>query len=353
MTAGPSRALLPACLASALLALLVVAPSADAHACYLVVNNSTNACDRHGPDGDMIAKGVTASPLVALALGGLLAAPLVAMPARRLLEKRHAFLSARLESAAEAYARDYLPLVLRAGLGAALLAGGLSGSFLSPLAPRAVGFLFAIAGAMLLLGLATRWAALAAAGYFLGALPGTPSLLGNLEALVMALVLSFWLPAGKPSLDDWLAEARGLPARGFEAPRVALALRFGLAAALAYGAFAEKLLDPHVMARVATEHGLAGKLGLPAESWVVLVGAGELAFATALLLGFETRATALAFALTALAMTVSLGESLAVHATLVAAALALALSGPGGFELRVRAEIVAPDGLSARAPRAP
>lgn len=329
-------------LPAVLLLLVVPLPTAHAHACYLLVNDSAAECPREGPDGELLARGVTASPLVPLALGGLVAAPLLAFPARRLLERRHAFLAARLRDAADAYARDFLPLVIRAGLGAALLAGGLSGAFLSPLAPRAIGFAFAAAGALLLLGLATRWAALAAAGYFFGALPGTPALLGNLEALVMALVLAFWLPPGKPSLDDYLREARGLAARSFDEARVALALRFGLAAALAYGAFAEKLLDPHVMARVATEHGMAGKLGLPAESWVVLVGAGELAFAVALLLGFETRATALAFALTALAMTVTLGESLAVHATLVAAALALALSGPGGFELRVRAEITSP-----------
>ncbi len=148
-------------------------------------------------------------------------------------------------------------------------------------------------------------------------------------------------------MDDWLREARGAsaPAARLDA-RALLALRLGLAAALAYGALAEKLLAPAVMARAADAQGLSGFLGLSGAGWAALVGVGELALAVALLAGVEARIAALALTVSAGVMGVLFRENLALHATLLAGAVTLALGGGGAFTLRVTARLELPDARS-------
>jgi uncharacterized membrane protein YphA (DoxX/SURF4 family) len=191
------------------------------------------------------------------------------------------------------------PTVLGLHVGIALLATALLGVVFSPnlrpnddLLGRAILVVEAMCGLMLLLGLATRGAAVLLA--LLGIVAMQPftfeSILENVQMLGVALFF-FIVGRGPLSLD----RVRGVrpPLRHDEAPTWALALlRLCLGFSIAFGALTEKLLDPGLAQALLNERpflNFARPFGLGDPQFAYLAGLTELVIGVVVLSGQLTR----------------------------------------------------------------
>ena len=167
------------------------------------------------------------------------------------------------------------PLVLGVHLGIALIVAAILGMLFVPslrVEPDAFGFALLVAeaacGVLLLLGFATRGAALALA--MLGVVAMAPfnfeSILEQVHILGAAIFL-FIIGRGAVSIDRAFGGRRALPVP--EAPAAALTLlRVCMGVGIAFGALTEKLLDPGLANALLTERpylnvvaGLGGSNG--------------------------------------------------------------------------------------------
>ncbi len=191
------------------------------------------------------------------------------------------------------------PLVLGVHVGIALIVAALLGMVFVPslrVAPDAFGFALlaaeAVCGILLLLGFATRVAAVALA--LLGVMAMAPftfeSILEQVHILGAAIFL-FITGRGAVSIDRLFGAHRALPVA--EAPLAALTLlRICMGVGIAFGALTEKLLDPGLAGALLTERPylnvLAG-LAVPNDQFAYLAGVVELVIGLVIISGQLTR----------------------------------------------------------------
>ncbi|MGH2491284.1 MAG: hypothetical protein ACRDF9_07220 [Candidatus Limnocylindria bacterium] len=191
------------------------------------------------------------------------------------------------------------PLVLGVHVGPALIAAAALGMLFVPslrVERDAFGFALlaveAACGFLLLLGFATRAAAVALA--LLGVVAMQPfnfeSILEQVHILGVAIFL-FITGRGALSIDRVFRQQRALPV--MEAPAVALTLlRVCMGVGIAFGALTEKLLDPALAGALLTERPylnvLAG-LGVADGQFVYLAGLVELVIGIVVVSGQLTR----------------------------------------------------------------
>jgi uncharacterized membrane protein YphA (DoxX/SURF4 family) len=191
------------------------------------------------------------------------------------------------------------PLALRIALGAALLAAAVAGWLFVPSLPvdrDAAGFAVlgveALCGALVLVGLFTRYAAVLLA--LLGAVAMFPfnveSILEQVHILGIAVFL-FIVGPGAVSLDARRKAHRALPLD--EAPSAALnLLRVAMGFGIAYGALTEKLLNPALAEALLADKpflNVLRGLGVSDPVFVWLAGVTELAIGIVILSGQITR----------------------------------------------------------------
>lgn len=191
------------------------------------------------------------------------------------------------------------PFVLGVHVGIALIAAAALGMLFVPslhVAPDLFGFALlvveALCGILLLLGFATRPAALALA--LLGVVAMAPfhfeSILEQVHILGIAIFL-FLTGRGAVSIDRIFGRHRALPVP--EAPAAALTLlRVCMGVGIAFGALTEKLLDPDLANALLTDRPylnvLAG-LGVPNGQFAYLAGLVELVVGVVIVSGQVTR----------------------------------------------------------------
>ncbi|HVR88006.1 MAG TPA: hypothetical protein VHG53_00495 [Candidatus Limnocylindria bacterium] len=191
------------------------------------------------------------------------------------------------------------PLVLGLHVGAALCVAAIAGILFTPnLRPnddvlgRAILVIEAMCGVMLLLGLATRAAAVLLVS--LGILALQPftfeSIFENVHILGIAMFF-FIVGRGPVSLD----RVRGIrpPIRHAEAPAAALALlRLALGLGIAFSALTEKLLDPGLAQALLDQRpflNVGRAFGLGDPQFAYLVGVTELTIGVVIVSGQLTR----------------------------------------------------------------
>jgi uncharacterized membrane protein YphA (DoxX/SURF4 family) len=191
------------------------------------------------------------------------------------------------------------PLVLGVHLGIALIVAAALGMLFVPslrVEPDAFGFALlgveAVCGILLLLGFATRAAAVALA--LLGVVAMQPfsfeSILEQIHILGAAIFL-FIAGRGAMSIDRVFGHHRALPVQ--QAPAAALMLmRVCMGIGIAFGALTEKLLDPGLAGALLAERPylnvLAG-LGLSNGQFAYLAGLTELVIGLVIISGQLTR----------------------------------------------------------------
>lgn len=274
------------------------------------------------------------SPLQEAANIGILAAAVLVIALCYLAEKRIGWVTEKIKffrGRSRTY-HEFIPLMLRVGVGLALIGAGSTGHLISPAASSSewVGFVQILTGFLLVSGLLVAPATLCALVLYIAAIVGHPQLLGSLElpAAVLAFVL---LGVSKPGFDDLLnIPSLALP-EGFK-KYVPLILRLGLGGALLAMSFYEKLLNPHLFAEVAERH-LMQYVPLSASMWTLSVGLTELLVALALLLGLRTRfVSTITLAMLALSFFV-FQEDVFAHVTLFATLASLILLGGGAYSI--------------------
>jgi uncharacterized membrane protein YphA (DoxX/SURF4 family) len=191
------------------------------------------------------------------------------------------------------------PLALRIALGAALLAAAAAGWLFVPSLPTepdAAGFAVlgveALCGALILVGLLTRYAAVLLA--LLGAVAMFPfnleSILEQVHILGIAVFL-FIVGPGAVSLDARRKAHRALPHD--EAPSAALTLlRVAMGFGIAYGALTEKLLNPALAEALLADKpflNVLRGLGVSDPVFVWLAGVTELTIGIVIISGQITR----------------------------------------------------------------
>lgn len=191
------------------------------------------------------------------------------------------------------------PLVLGLHVGPALIAAAVLGMLFVPslrVERDAFGYALlaveAACGILLLLGLATRWAAVALA--LLGVVAMQPfsfeSILEQVHILGIAIFL-FITGRGEVSIDRVLRRQRALRAR--EAPAVALTLlRVCMGVGIAFGALTEKLLDPALAGALLAERPFLNVLaafGVTDGQFAYLAGLVELVIGVVIISGQVTR----------------------------------------------------------------
>ena len=191
------------------------------------------------------------------------------------------------------------PLVLGAHVGPALIAAAVLGLLFVPslrVERDELGYaLLAVEGAcgfLLLLGLATRWAAVALA--LLGVVAMQPfsfeSILEQVHILGIAIFL-FITGRGEVSIDRVFRQQRALQVR--EAPAVALSLlRICMGVGIAFGALTEKLLDPALAGALLADRpflNVLAAVGLTNGQFAYLAGLVELVIGIVIISGQLTR----------------------------------------------------------------
>jgi len=199
----------------------------------------------------------------------------------------------------------YAPLALGLHLGLALVVAAIVGILFAPAknlevgSENVFGFLIltaeAMCGLMIVLGLATRAAAILLA--LLGLIAMVPfsveSILEQVHIFGIAIFL-FLVGRGPLSLD----RVRGVtpPVTGAEIPRASLTLlRVMLGFAVFYGALTEKLLNPGLAEALLAERPylnvtrLVGPLALPDSQFAFLAGATELVIGAVIVSPWVTR----------------------------------------------------------------
>jgi uncharacterized membrane protein YphA (DoxX/SURF4 family) len=293
---------------------------------------------------------VLADPVHAALLGG--GATTVAVAAVGYLRVRpFARDLAALRAALSDY-RDLLPWLLRISFGMALVGAGFSGYYFSPAVAVGARLPLVALGFLLLFGLATRAAALAALALYLVALPGTPRLLLAQEYVGGLLAVALLGP-GRPSADHVLsqvADAEGTwygrvdPVSGL-ARRVRertdpwrrylpTLVRATLGLNFAYLGVVEKLLRPGPALSVVAKYDLTAVVPVDPGLWVVGAGLAELAVGAALLAGLFTRAAAgVAFGLFTTTLFALPDDPVLAHLTLFGLVSVLVVTGSGPLSL--------------------
>jgi uncharacterized membrane protein YphA (DoxX/SURF4 family) len=191
------------------------------------------------------------------------------------------------------------PLVLGVHVGPALIvAAALGMLFVPSLRVERDGLGYALlaveaaCGGLLLLGLVSRWAAVALA--LLGIVAMQPfsfeSILEQVHILGIAIFL-FITGRGEVSIDRVFRRQRAVQVR--QAPALALTLlRICMGVGIAFGALTEKLLDPALAGALLAERpflNVLAPIGLPNDQFAYLAGLTELVIGIVIISGQLTR----------------------------------------------------------------
>lgn len=248
---------------------------------------------------------------------------------------------------------DLVPWMIRLSVGLPLVGAGFAGYLVTPALAIEVRVLQVLVGFLLLLGLATRLvAALALVGWFSVASVHGPSLLlaAELTGAFAALVLT---GPGRPSLDHLLERVAENPGtvynrfdpvheaaqsfRRFVAPArswAPVAVRVTLGATFVYLGVLEKIARPGPAIALAHDLGLAGLLGLMAETWVLSAGLVEVVVGLLLVAGlFARAASAAAFAVLTVTLFALPNDPVLAHVSLFGLASVVFTWGAGRFSL--------------------
>lgn len=207
----------------------------------------------------------------------------------------------------------FVPWMLRLSLGLPLVGAGFAGYLFTPVVPVGPRLPQVTLGFLLLLGLATRAAALVGlAGWVAATIGFGPELLLAGEYVGGFIALGLVGP-GRPSADHMLAQLASTegtwyhrldpvyeiaarfqswiaPARAW-AP---VAVRGALGGTFLYLGIVEKLMNPGPAIELAVDLGLPGLLPLSAEMWVLSTALVEVCVGSLLVLGVFTRAASAA-----------------------------------------------------------
>lgn len=343
-------------LAATLAVGLLLASTARAHVDYVAPSDG-----RAGGPSDLV-EAVLADPaaLAAFGIGALVVAGL----AVAWLRWGGSFADlAVLRETLEGY-EDFVPWMIRLSVGLPLVGAGFAGYLFTPALGIQVRVLQVLVGFLLLLGLATRVAALVGLGGWLSvaSIFGSPLFLaGEFTGAFLALIL---VGPGRPSADHLLAEVAGDERtlyhrvdpvhrlaqrfRGFVSPAVTwapVAVRVTLGATFAYLGVVEKIARPGRAIALATDLGLPELVPLSAEAWVLGAGLVEVGVGLALVAGLFTRAaSAAAFLVLTVTLFALPDDPVLAHVSLFGLCSVVFTWGPGRFALD---DVLGGDELSA------
>lgn len=250
----------------------------------------------------------------------------------------------------------FVPWMLRLSLGLPLVGAGFTGFLFTPVVETGLRVPLVLVGFLLLLGLATRAAAIAGLVGWLAALVlRGPELLLAAEYVPGLLAVALLGP-GRPSADDLLASLASDPTTlyhrldpvyrlaervqaGLE-PLLAFApviVRVGLGIAFVYFGVVEKLADPGPALALAYELGLPGLLPVGAGMWVLGAGLVETLVGVLLVLGAFTRAaSATAFAVLTVTLFALPNDPVLPHVTLFGLTSVVFTLGAGPLSVDAR-----------------
>ncbi|WP_247728870.1 DoxX family membrane protein [Halovivax limisalsi] len=251
--------------------------------------------------------------------------------------------------------REYVPWLLRISFGIPLIGAGFSGYFVSPAVAADVRLLQVLLGFLLLFGLTTRLAAIAALVVYVVGLAFAPALLLQFEVVGGALAIAI-LGGGTPSADHVLlrlAETEGTITGRFDTvarfghaiqARVAplrryvpTVCRIGLGLTFVYLGASQKLLDPGLALAVVSRYDLSGVLPVPPELWVLGAGLTEILLGLGLLVGAFTRAVSVTALVVFTATLFALPDDpVLAHVGLFGLASVLLITGAGPWSVDAR-----------------
>ncbi|MEI6400344.1 MAG: DoxX family membrane protein [bacterium] len=225
---------------------------------------------------------------------------------------------------------EFIPWIIRLGLGIALIGAGTEHALISPIIPHgeAFGVLEIFLGFFFLVGFALVPAVLTTLGLYIIALFHTSYLIGNLDIFALAIgVLVFH--SARPGVDDIL---RISLLRFIHIKRHWLApiMRAGVGIAMTYLAIYEKLLNPHVSDVVVRAYGLNHVIPVSPAMWVLAVAIIEILVGLCIFVGFFTRTTACVAIVVLSFSFFFFKESVASHVSLFSILAIVAIEG-GGF----------------------
>lgn len=227
---------------------------------------------------------------------------------------------------------EYVPWILRLGLGIMLLGAGLHGVLISPVAPAVtdIAAVELIVGFSLLLGFLITPSLLIIIGFYLAGLIHNGYMFGSLEVLAAAISL-FLLADNRPSFDNIV----GIPMlfRNRLAKYVPLILRIGVGATFIFLAFYEKIFNPHFFSTVVQSFNLTSIIPVSSAMWTLSVGLIELLVGIFIIFGFKTRITsAIAFCVF-ITTFFFFKESVFSHVSIFAGLSALFILGGGIYSI--------------------
>lgn len=250
--------------------------------------------------------------------------------------------------------RDLVPWMLRLSIGLPLLGAGFAGYLFSPLVDTPPGLRLVQVGLgfLLLVGLATRVAALAGLALYLAALALSPGVAMALE-YVPGFVAIALVGGGRPSGDEMLQRVASADGTAYGRvdpihrgaawlnrrlepyrPLVPTVVRVGLGAAFVNFGFADKLLNAGEGLAVVAKYDLTAVVPVSPEAWVVGAALVEIALGLALVVGFFTRACgATAFAVFTLTLFALPDDPVLAHVSLFGLASAVFTMGSGPYAL--------------------
>lgn len=232
----------------------------------------------------------------------------------------------RVEERLSTY-HEFIPWIMRLGLGIALIGSGTEHSLISPVIKNGQIFstLEILLGFFFLIGFMLVPTAILTIGLYLSALTHTEYIIGNLDMLGLAIgVLVFH--SSRPGLDDILNTSL-LKFIKINRKWLSLILRLSVGIAMIYLAIYEKLLNPHVSDLVIKMFHLDKIIPVSPEMWVFSVAIIEILVGLFILIGFFTR-TAACIAIIVLSFSFFFfKESVASHVSLFSILAIVAIEG--------------------------
>ncbi len=187
---------------------------------------------------------------------------------------------------------EYVPMILRIGLGILLIGASLHNVFLmpsNPFFPSAVGVEI-IVGVCLLLGLMITPSLLIIIGFYIAGIIHNGYLIGNLEILGSSLAILL-LANSRPGFDNIL----NIPElfRNKWAKYAPLILRVALGGGFIFLSFYEKIFNPHYFANLVENNNLMAIIPVTPAMWALLFGILQMIIGFFVLFGFKTRITSI------------------------------------------------------------
>ncbi|MBP6926276.1 MAG: DoxX family protein [Candidatus Pacebacteria bacterium] len=224
--------------------------------------------------------------------------------------------------------QDYVPWILRLGLGIMLMGAGMHSVLISPISPTiiSVAALEFIVGFAVLFGFLLTPGLLIIIGFYLTGLFNNGYMFGNLEVFGSAIAL-FLIASNKPGFDHLV----GIPMlfRDRLKKYAPLILRIALGGAFIFLAFYEKIFNPHFFSTVVESFNLTSIIPVTPAMWTLSVGLIELIVGLCIIFGFKTRVTSAIAFVVFICTFFFFKESVYSHVTIFAGLSSLFIMGGG------------------------